>query len=84
MFKEIILYKDLNDANNHFMNFKKENPNMNMIVLEYINKINDFNFKDYGLIVSYRFNIKEKDLLSRKIKKDARKEKRVILLRHFN
>lgn len=81
--KEIIIYKSLEDANDHFMDFKKNNPGVNMLVLEYIDKIHDLNFKDYGYIVSYKFNIKEKDILSRKVKKDAQKEKTNILIRHI-
>lgn len=81
--KEIIIYKSLEEANDHFMDFKKSNPGVSMLVLEYIDKIHDLNFKDFGLIVSYRFNIKEKDILSRKVKKDAQKENGVILIRHI-
>lgn len=81
--KEIIIYKSLEEANNHFMDFRKSNPGVSMLVLEYIDKIHDLNFKDFGLIVSYRFDINEKNILSKKVKKDAQKEKTNILIRHI-
>lgn len=73
MNKQIVIYKSLEDYNNSFELFKKENKNLQMTIVDTVEKVKDFSFKDYDLVISYNFNMEEKRILSEKFRFDSRK-----------
>ena len=73
MNKQIVIYKSLEDYNNSFELLKKENKNLQMTIVDSVEKVKDFSFKDYDLIISYNFNMEEKRILSEKFRFDSRK-----------
>lgn len=73
MNKQIVIYKSLEDYNNSFELLKKENKNLQMTIVDNVEKVKDFSFKDYDLVISYNFNNLEKRILSEKYRFDSRK-----------
>lgn len=73
MNKQIVIYKSLEDYNNSFELLKKENKNLQMTIVDNVEKVKDFSFKDYDLVISYNFNMEEKRILSEKFRFDSRK-----------
>lgn len=73
MNKQIVIYKSLEDYNNSFELLKKENKNLQMTIVDTVEKVKDFSFKDYDLVISYNFNMEEKRILSEKFRFDSRK-----------
>ena len=73
MNKQIVIYKSLEDYNNSFELLKKENKNLQMTIVDNVEKVKDFSFKDYDLVISYNFNNLEKRILSEKFRFDSRK-----------
>lgn len=73
MNKQIVIYKSLEDYNNSFELLKKENKNLQMTIVDTVEKVKDFSFKDYDLVISYNFNNLEKRILSEKFRFDSRK-----------
>ena len=73
MNKKIVVYKSLEDYNKSFELLKKENKNLQMTIVDNVEKVNDFSFKDYELVISYNFNNLEKRILSEKFRLDSRK-----------
>ena len=73
MNKQIVIYKSLEDYNNSFELLKKENKNLQMTIVDNVEKVKDFSFKDYDLVISYNFNMEEKRILSEKYRFDSRK-----------
>ena len=73
MNKHIVIYKSLEDYNNSFELLKKENKNLQMTIVDNVEKVKDFSFKDYDLVISYNFNNLEKRILSEKYRFDSRK-----------
>ena len=73
MNKQIVIYKSLEDYNNSFELFKKKNKNLQMTIVDTVEKVKDFSFKDYDLVISYNFNMEEKRILSEKFRFDSRK-----------
>ena len=73
MNKQIVIYKSLEDYNNSFELLKKENKNLQMTIVDNVEKVKDFSFKDYDLVISYNFNKEEKRILSEKYRFDSRK-----------
>lgn len=81
--RKIIIYKSIEDADKHYKEATELHKGINMLVIQYIEKIHDLNFKDYGLVVSYRFSPEEKTILSKKIISDSRIAKTETRLLHL-
>lgn len=82
MKKKIIIYKNLEDYNSSYASYCNEFGKIGMIILDRIEKVYDFNFKDFDLVISHNFSREEKEILSRKILKDSRIEKTTTRLLH--
>lgn len=80
--KQIVIYKDINDYKETYSTYREEFDNIYMVIVQNVNKIDDFSFKDYCLIITHNFNKEDKEILSKIIKKDTRVHKNELKVIH--
>lgn len=80
--KRIVLYKDVEDYKSTFKTYREAYGVLNVTILESTNKIYDFSFKGYELIITHNFNNKDKQILTDVLLKDTRIHKSEINVIH--
>lgn len=80
--KRIILYKDVEDYKSTFKQYRETYGVLNVTILESTNKINDFSFNGYELIITHNFNNEDKEILTNALLKDTRIHKNEINVLH--
>lgn len=83
MGRKIIIYKNIDDYNNTFDELRKKYSGLQMLIVDKAEKVGNFSFIDYSLIITYNFNRFEKVILSDKVKIDSRKSNLQIQIQHI-
>lgn len=83
MGKKIIIYKSLDDYNNTYEELKKIHNDLQVVIVDRVEKVGNFSFVDYSYIITYNFNRFEKVILSDKVKIDSRKSNLQIQIQHI-